>query len=171
MKKENRAGLGLNTDIEKFEIMGDISYFYPEEKEKPFVLASLGGAYNWTTAAKINMEFYYNGYGVKDIEKYEDKSQDIRIQSGEINNIARYYMGLRYKNEYEVSWKSEISFIYNFIDRSNLLGPQVTYSISGSSEFRAGALFAAGRQQENARLLSEFGTYPDSYYIQYDLNF
>ncbi|MFH1288442.1 MAG: hypothetical protein ABII25_07075 [bacterium] len=170
-KRENRIGMGLNTDIKKIEIISDVSCFYPEENENPFVLASLGAAYNWPAAAKINMEFYYNGYGVKDIEKYAEKSRDIRILSGEINNIARYYMGLRYKNEYHALWKSEISFIYNFIDKSNLIGPQVIYSISDNSEFKAGVLFAAGRQREDTKLLSEFGAYPDNYYIQYDLNF
>ncbi len=171
MKNENRFGLELNKNFDKIEIMSDLSYTYPVNNENPFALCSAGTGYKFSNLSKINVELYYNGYGEDDIEKYGKKIKDEKIVSGEINNISKYYLGMRYKHEFNKHWYTELSFINNLIDKSNLSGMQLTYSVSNNVKFISGALIASGKKSQINLLRSEFGTYPDNYYLQYEIIF
>ena len=57
------------------------------------------------------------------------------------------------------------------IDRSGLVGPLISVSISDEADLRLGAYFPWGARVRGTRLRSEYGLYPRIYYAQLRLYF
>ena len=86
----------------------------------------------------VDLEFYYNGNGEGEPEKYT-------IQDPLILFKGRYYALLNSTYELTPLFKLSLVAIANLQDESQFISPRFTYSISDNSEVLAFINFALGR--------------------------
>ncbi len=69
-----------------------------------------------------------------------------------------------------------LAWIYSFSDQSSLLQPGLSLSVSDEADFVFGALIGLGARPQGStpfdfELKSEFGTYPNIYYMEFKFYF
>lgn len=121
-----------------------------------FNRAVVGADYTFRNSLSLNAELYYNGEGAANASAYDFN----RLLIGEIQNVARRYLGL-YAG-YDVSpllrWDNHL--VVNRDDHSYFFSPRAIYSLSDNWELVAGVQFFRGESG------SEYGAFNDLYFFQ-----
>lgn len=119
----------------------------------------------------LNAEYFYNGAGAA-----PDYGLAIaRVSVGETTNLGGHYVGLLASYEFYPILTGQLSWIHSFDDGSGLLSPLFSWSVANEAECLFGAILGFGDRPEARisvdgieypELQSEFGSYPDTYFIE-----
>lgn len=148
----------INADIKGIGMRMEAIHTWPEDTSR-FVRALFGLDYQCTSDFFLQLEYYYNGFGTSDPDRYSDVSAAPRFLRGEIFNTAHHYLGLNGRYQLTPLVILHGSAIINLNDGSALLEPALIYSLSNNAEIRIGAILALGKRPDDS-LRSEFGAYP-----------
>jgi len=123
--------------------------------------AVLSGDYTAPSSLSIFLELYYNGQGKSDPASY----QFTRLFSGEIQSLARRYLGMMVGYDFTPLLKWKNYYIHNFDDGSGFLYSRLVYSSSANAEWSAGSQMFSGNTG------SEYGAFENIALIQYQRYF
>lgn len=121
-----------------------------------FTRAVIGADYTFGNSLSLNIEIYYNGQGAADSAAYEFT----RLLSGEMQSLARRYLGgyLGYEITPLLQWSNYL--IINLDDDSIFFAPSLRYSLTENIEA------SAGIQIFNGASGSEYGMLKNLYIAQ-----
>ncbi len=121
-----------------------------------FTRAVIGADYTFVNSLSLNIEIYYNGQGASDSAEYEFN----RLLSGEMQSLARRYLGgyLGYEMTPLLQWSHYL--IINLDDASIFFAPSLRYSLTENIEG------SAGIQIFNGASGSEYGMLKNLYIAQ-----
>jgi len=122
-----------------------------------FQRAVISSDYTASNSLSTFVELYYNGQGRTDPASY----QFPRLFNGEIQNLARRYLGMMVGYDFTPIMKWKNYYIHNFDDGSQFLYSRLAYSSSENSEWTAGAQIFSGSAG------SEYGSLNNIALIQY----
>ncbi len=161
---KNDIGLNLiykpsdSRKIVGFEVTGDliVGYWaelsYTREDTVQYTKASLGCDYTFPFPLYSMVEFFYDGSGEGNPEKYDVT----KIISGERVTLARQYLYI------SIGWvddpfsRPSINAVINLSDRGIILIPRIYYSIFENAELTLGLNYFLGSNSSEFRNISSF---------------
>lgn len=123
--------------------------------------AVLSADYTAPNTLSMFLELYYNGQGRTGPSSY----QFSRLLNGEIQNLARNYLGTMVAYDFTPLVKWQNYYIRNLDDGSEFLYSRLVYSAKENIEWSAGA------QLFNGKAGSEYGSFENIALIQYQRYF
>jgi len=127
--------------------------------------------YRFTNGLYTLLEYYFNGFGEEDPADYPLLFASARAARGEIYNFGRHYLGATLQYEPHPLVTASLVGLWNLLDQSGLIGPSLLISLSNEADLRTGAYFPVGAGLVGSRVQSEFGLYPQVYYLELRLYF
>lgn len=114
----------------------------------------------------FELEYLYNGAG----DPHNLEASLLRFGLGSSLHMGEHLMGLMLKYDILPILTSQLVWIYSISDQSSLVQPTFFLSVSDEVDLFFGATISQGERPSEAnglipRLGSEFGTYPDLYFI------
>lgn len=100
------------------------------------------------------VEYYYNGQGTTDKSKYDF----VAVLRGRSFNVARDYLAVSVSKTLTPLFGANVYALVNLDDRSALMGPAFTYSVSDNAEAGVAVYFFAGEGD------TEFGRQRNAYF-------
>ncbi len=117
------------------------------------------------------VEYHHNGPGIDEPEDYALNALNAAYIEGSVYLLGRNYLAPGLIVEITPLWSMEAAALINIDDSSALLAPSLTYSVSDNATASAGAYMGTGDGPEAEVALSEFGSYPDTYYLSFKYYF
>lgn len=140
-------------------------------EQRTFIRGVSSVDYRFANGLYAFLEYYFNGVGEEDPEDYPRLFGSERLSRGEIFNFGRHYLGTILEYEPHPLVKANLLGLWNFLDQSFLMGPFLIVSLSDEADLRTGAYFPVGTGLVGPRVKSEFGLYPQVYYLELRLYF
>lgn len=190
-----QAGAGFTGEIREMGIRGEAAYVdargdsaaritdpdapgYISETdlvEDHFTIV-IGTDYRFENSLYVNLEYLYNSMGEND----NLNEALLRNIIGESLSLGKHLAGIQVSYEFHPLLTGRIAWIYSFSDTSSLVSPTFTYSVADEAEFLCGATLGYGERPSTLQvspglnipvLRSEFGTYPDVFFMEFKLYF
>jgi hypothetical protein len=113
--------------------------------------------YTFANSLYLLGEYFYNGQGRRDKNTY----QRLRRTLGQIDFLGEDLFGLIIGYDLTPLIRTDNYFIFNLLDGSVFINPEVSWSLLKNSELLAGGQFFSGNTS------SEFGSYKDLFYLRW----
>src|SRR5262245_3606373 len=139
---------------------------HPQHERRTFIRGVSSADYRFANGLYALLEYYYNGFGEVDPEDYPRLFTSARVARGEIYNFGRHYLGATLQYELHPLVTTGLTGLWNLLDQSFLIGPLLLVSLSNEADLRLGVYFPIGTGLVGSRVQSEFGLYPQVYYLQ-----
>lgn len=178
-----QLGAGVVGEIFKVQFRAEVAYLWAENSAAlPSPLAGkviednltavLGLGGRFPSSLDIEIEYLYNGAG----DPEAMNAAMLRFIGGAGLHLGRHLLGLTVSYDLLPILKGRLAVIYSISDSSIQVQPSLTWSVSDNSEVILGAAINRGRRPERitpgqVMIRSEFGTYPDYYYLQWKFYF
>ncbi len=152
------AGLDLIGRFGDAGVYAEMARTRPEGSDG-YTRAVVGAEYAFANTLTVGAELYYNGRGTTDRARYDFT----RLFAGDIQNVARRYVGARLKYEFTPLLRTENVLILNRDDSSRFFAPNLVYSFATNWDWAVGVQFFTGADD------SEYGRFHDVYhtYVQW----
>ena len=139
---------------------GELAYTVKDTSSN-FFRAVVNADYSFPNDFYGFIEFYFNGQGTTKKKDYRRFIPD--LLSGRIFNLAKHYAAASLIKSVTPLLGLNIYGIFNLNDKSSLIGPALTYSLTTNLEIATSVYFFNGASD------SEFGLQKSSYfaYLQY----
>lgn len=121
-----------------------------------YTRAVIGAEYAFQNTLTLSGEYYYNGAGAVNRLNYDFP----HLLAGDIQNVARHYIGGYAKYEFTPLLRTENYVIVNLDDNSRFVAPALIYSVTSNLEWAVGVQLFHG---DNG---SEYGALHNVYYTQ-----
>ncbi len=120
---------------------------------------------------QLQAEYYYNGAA-----RGPRLDRLALISAGRLQHLNRHLLGIVGSYRLHPLLSSSLAALWGASDGSWLLQPRLSYSVADEVELVAGSIVARGRRPRGSnvaelRFRSEFGTYPNFYYLETKLYF
>ena len=178
-----QLGGGMVGEINGLGIRGEAAYFWAEESPSmPTPLSGdifedhftgvIGCGYRFQNSLNIEFEYLYNGGG----ESNEPYTSLPRLESGAITHLGRHLTGLMCSYEFTPLAIGQFACIYGICDSSAQIQPSLTLSLTDDAELLMGTTINVGQHPstdpfQNIEIKSEFGTYPNLYFVEFKIYF
>ncbi|MBN2298292.1 MAG: hypothetical protein JXM72_06835 [Deltaproteobacteria bacterium] len=135
-----------------------------------------GVDYRFANSTYCNMELLFNGAG----DSSDLEASLLRSATGQSVSLGEYLAGLQLSYEFHPLLTGQIAWMYSFSDTSSLVSPTFTYSVADEAEFLCGATLGRGETPSAQQIApglnipvleSEFGTYPDVFFLEFKFYF
>jgi hypothetical protein len=185
-----QVGAGFSGEVGPLGLRGEGTYLYADDggeailpdpgsasglREVPLIedhgMIVIGADHRFDSSLYLNAEYFYNGAG-------EDSDYELsiaRVAVGETTNLGVHYVGLLASYEIFPILTGQISWIHSFTDGSDLLSPVFSWSVADEAECLFGAILGFGDAPglrtaadgtEYPALESEYGSYPNTYFLE-----
>jgi hypothetical protein len=178
-----QLGGGLVGEIGPVETRAEAAYFWARDSEPlPFPLegelvedsftAVLGFGHRFENTLTVEMEYFYNGAG----DSNNLDASFVRFASGNILQMSRNLTGFLISYEFDPIITGQFTAINSWDDPSAQIQPILTWSPSNNTELILGASINFGDRPRKdsageVKLRSEFGTFPDFYFMEFKVYF
>jgi hypothetical protein len=177
-----QVGAGASGEIGPLEIRAEgVRFTAGGETPLPWPLegtmledhqAAVVGAGRWfANTFYLQAEYLYNGLGDPD----DYNASLVRFAAGHTFHLGRHVVGTIAGYDFLPILKGSLASIVSLSDGSFQVQPGLIWSVSDDSELLAGALFNFGEKAEpdglDPGIRSEFGVFPDVYYLQFKIYF
>jgi hypothetical protein len=178
-----QLGSGLVGEIGPIEARAEASYFWAQDSEplpaplegdlvEDAFTAVVGFGHRFDNTLTVEIEYFYNGAG----ESNDLDESFVRSRSGSSLQISRHLSGLLVSYEFLPIITGQLTALYSWEDPSGQIQPILTWSPSDNTEVLVGASINFGDRPEQSstgqpQLQSEFGTFPDFYFMEFKLYF
>jgi hypothetical protein len=137
--------------------------------------AVVGLGHRFENTLQIEMEYLYNGSG--DPDNFE--AALMRMMSGGSYHLGEHLLGVVATYEILPILNGSLAWIFSISDQSSLIQPGLSLSVSDEADFIFGAMIGLGARPGVYYVLgepvpdfkSEFGTYPNIYYMEFKFYF
>jgi hypothetical protein len=178
-----QLGGGLVGEIGPIETRAEAAYFWAQNSESlPLPLegdlvednftAVLGFGHRFENTFTVEIEHFYNGAG----DSNDLDASFLRFASGNVLQMSRNLTGFLISYEFEPIITGQFTALYAWDDPSAQIQPIITWSPSDNTEVIVGSSINFGNRPTRdssgqVKLRSEFGTFPDFYFMQFKLYF
>jgi len=178
-----QLGTGLVGEIGPVEARAEAAYLWAQDSDSlPFPLegdlvedsftAVVGCGHRFENTLTVEIEHFYNGAG----DSNDLDASSVRFASGNILQMSRNLTGFLISYEFEPIIIGQLTALYSWDDPSAQIQPILTWSPSDNTELILGASINFGDRPETdstgqPHLRSEFGSFPDFYFMQFKLYF
>jgi len=173
-----QGGAGLTGALGPIEVRAEGAYLFSiDEPDEPtpvpdHLMAVVGVGRLFDCSLNLQAEYLYNGAG-------DDANLDAalsRVAAGRALQMSEHLVAAMIGYDLLPLLTGSVATIVSVSDGSGLVQPGLEYSVSDESDLLAGAMIAWGRRPRvtppaGLELRSEFGTYPDFFYVQYRVYF
>ena len=120
---------------------------------------------------QLQAEYFYNGAARGDL-----KERFVLVAEGRLRHVSRHLLGGLASGRIHPLVSGSLALLWGIGDGSWLAQPGLVWAAADEVEVVTGAVIARGRRPvggtaEDLRFRSEFGTYPDFYYLGTKLYF
>ncbi len=151
---------GAGTWLEAAQVFADAG------SDENYFRASAGMDYSFTEDLYAWMEYHYNGPGSRDPEDYPSAVDDTAYTEGAVYLLGRNYLAPGFTYQVTPLLSASFQLLWNMDDGSTLFAPSVEYSLADDATARAGGYAGYGDSSGTLRAPeSEFGEYPDIWYL------
>jgi hypothetical protein len=173
-----QAGAALAGVLGPIEIRAEGAYLFAiDEAQEPVPIddhfvGAIGIGRLFDSSLNLQAEYLYNGAGDDD-----DLLLALgRVTSGRALQMSEHLVAAMASYDLLPILTGSLATIVSLSDASGVVQPGLSYSIADESDVLAGALIAWGKRPTGTTLFdtelrSEFGTYPNFYYVQYRFYF
>jgi len=178
-----QLGGGLVGEIGPIEARAEASYFWARDSEtlpaplkgdlvEDAFTAVVGFGHRFDNTLTVEIEYFYNGAGESD----DLEESFVRFRSGSSLQMSQHLTGLLVSYEFIPIITGQLTALYSWEDPSSQIQPILTWSPSDNTEVLVGASINFGDRPTRdssgqVQLRSEFGTFPDFYFMQFKLYF
>jgi hypothetical protein len=178
-----QLGTGVVGEIGPIEARAEASYFWARDSEPlPVPLqgdlvedaftAVVGFGHRFDNTLTVELEYFYNGAG----ESSDLDESFVRFRSGSSLQMSQHLTGLLVSYEFIPIITGQLTALYSWEDPSGQMQPILAWSPSDNTEVLVGASINFGDRPERSstgqpQLRSEFGTFPDLYFMEFKLYF
>ena len=178
-----QLGGGLVGEIGPMETRLEAAYFWAQDSESlPSPLEGdlvedgftgvIGFGHRFENSLTFEIEHFYNGAG----DSNDLDGSFVRFASGNILQMSRNVSGFLISYEFEPIITGQFTALYSWDDPSAQIQPIITWSPSSNTELIVGASINFGDHPDTdasgqVKLKSEFGTFPDFYFLQFKVYF
>ena len=160
-------GASLAGDIKGVGIRLEGAAHFAKDRSD-FGRITVGSDYQFTPKFYGLIEYHFNGFGTRDSENYSTIIIDPRFLRGENYNLGKDYIGVIAEYQILGILTGSLTVTLNCDDPSSVISPALIYSISDNIELDGGALFGIGKKPDAAATMqSEYGAYPNTYYLEF----
>ena len=117
------------------------------------------------------VEYHFNGPGADKPEDYVLNVLNAAYLEGSVYLLGKNYLAPGLTVEITPLLSAGGTALVNLDDNSALLAPSLTYSVSDNATASAGAYLGTGEEPGPAGPRTEFGSYPDTYYLSFKYYF
>jgi hypothetical protein len=172
-----QVGAAAVGEVLQVELRAEGAYFFSmdEDPVPDHFTGVLGLGHRFDFDLLVEAEYLYNGAG--DTGDWAAALQ--RVADGRSYHMGRHLLGVLVDYQILPILRGSLAWIFSFSDRSSLLQPSFVLSVADEADFLFGAMIALGaRPTLEAQALanplgmnSEFGTYPNFYYMEFKFYF
>ena len=178
-----QLGGGLVGEIGPVETRAEAAYLWAQDSEPlPFPLegnlvqdsfaAVVGCGHRFENTLTVEIEYFYNGAG----DSNDLDASFARFTSGNIPQMSRNLTGFLISYEFEPIITGQFTALYSWEDPSAQIQPILTWSPSDNTDLILGASINLGARPTRdssgqVKIRSEFGTFPDYYFMEFKLYF
>jgi hypothetical protein len=178
-----QLGGGLVGEIGPVETRAEAAYFWAQASEplpsplegevvEDSFTAVVGFGHRFENTLTVEIEYLYNGAG----DSHDLDASFVRFASGSILQMSRDLTGFLISYEFEPVITGQFTALYSWDDPSAQIQPILTWSPSNNTELLLGASINFGDRPKTdssgqVKLRSEFGTFPDYYFMEFKLYF
>jgi opacity protein-like surface antigen len=169
-----QLGGGLTGVVGPIEVRAEGAYFFPlaDDSMGDHLVAVVGAGRNFDSSLNLQVEYLYNGAG----DDADLLTALTRVETGRALQMSEHVIGALAAYDPFPLLTCALAGLVSASDGSVLVLPQLDYSVSDESTLTVGAMVAAGRRPAMGsgaipELRSEFGTYPNFYFLQYRVYF
>jgi hypothetical protein len=158
---------GAGSWLEMAYVWTDLLKNSGDKISQNYFRASLGMDYSLTSQSYAFIEYHYNGAGESKAENYLKNYTKIAYQEGSVYLLSKHYLtpGMSYQITPLVTGTAQI--LANLTDPSVYLALDCEYNIAQNIYLSAGAFVGIGSDAESLQYTSEFGGYPQTYYLSF----
>jgi hypothetical protein len=129
-------------------VTGEVTVTLPpkDANEDPFVRAVVGGMMQPTMRTIVSAEVYLQTLGARDPSDYLSMYLTPRYERGELWAVGRWYAGISVSQEITPTVYGSLFAIVNLADQSALVGPGLSWSISGNSDLVISGFYGLGQR-------------------------
>ncbi len=154
------GGVAVAGSVGPVGIQGELTVTLPPEKmdQDPFVRAVVGGTLRPTMKTSLAGELYLQTNGAAEPDDYLRQYLDPRYERGELWAVGRYYAGLSVSQELTPTLFGSLFGLVNLADPSALVGPGLSWSISGTSDLVVSGFFGLGERPDELTMEEIFAS-------------
>lgn len=179
-----QIGGGLTGEVGPLQLRAELAGLFavgapelppPLEGKEVFshLSAVLGVGHRFESSLNLQSEYLYNGLADPD----DRETGFFRQGQGLAYHVGRHILGVMASYQILPILTGSLAWIFSASDASSLFQPGLVLSVADEADFIMGAMIALGKRPDLVTsssplgLRSEFGTYPDIYYLQFKLYF
>ncbi|HUU01207.1 MAG TPA: hypothetical protein VM425_07210 [Myxococcota bacterium] len=165
-----QLGGAVSGELGPLAVRAEAAYLFAAGGDE--LTAVLGAGHRFENTLDIEAEYLYNGAGDPD----DMVTSFMRVGAGDSYHAGRHIMGVVATYEILPILTGSLAWIFSFSDFSSLIQPGLSLSVSDEADFMFGAMIALGARPKgdsvlNMDLRSEFGSYPNFYYMEFKFYF
>jgi len=168
------VGAAFSGEVATLELRGEGAQFFNAgagERERAFI-GVLGAGRHFKNTLYVQLEQLYNGGAVR----HDLVTSFALVAAGRLQQASRNVTGAAVSYELVPVLTGSLAGLFSWDDRSFALQPALAYSAADEVDLVGGALFAFGGRPrlgpaDGLEFSSEFGTYPDLYYVEAKIYF
>lgn len=172
------AGAFLTADLKGTGVRGELTWTQSGDVEdlnrdrQRFLRGSLGILRQLTSSTSLTLELALNGYGTTEVAEYQTFLSSDRILRGEVNALARTYLGASVNWLLHPLFNFSHTLLVNWDDRSSLWIPTLVWSTGNNSEVLFGGQLGVGEALTPSGMVeSEYGSVPNTVFAAVRLYF
>ncbi len=167
-------------EIGPVETRVEAAYFWAQDDSEPLpdpqqgdlvednFTAVVGLGHRFDNTLTLQFEYFYNGAGDPD----ELNDSFVRFVSGNILQLSRNLTGFLISYEFQPILIGQVIWLHSWDDASNNIQPILTWSATDNIDLLVGANLNFGERPEGTSVLdfqikSEYGTFPNLYFMQF----
>lgn len=173
-------GGGVVGEIGPLETRVEAAYFWAQDDSEPLpnpqrgdlvesnFSGVVGVGHRFDNTLTVQLEYFYNGAGDPD-----DLNVSLgRFATGNILQMSRHLTGFLISYEFQPIIVGQVVWLHSWDDSSNNIQPILTWSATDNIDLLIGANLNFGDRPEGTSALdleieSEFGTFPNLYFMQF----
>lgn len=166
-------GLDLARSIGGAGAWLETAYVFSEEgSDENYLRLSVGSDYSFTDKLYGYLEYHFNGAGESDSENYFDNIGNTAYTDGAVYLLAQHYIAPGFSYQFTPLLTFGGHALINMNDGSFLASPIFEYSFADDLTSEFGAYIGVGAESSNPLAPeSEFGLYPDTYFVSLNYYF
>lgn len=163
-----QIGAGATGELGPLAIRMEAAYFLAlsEDPLENHSAAVLGLGHRFDFGLEVEAEVLYNGAAADDLA-----AGFARVAAGRALHASAGVLGALASYELLPTLQGSLAWLFSLTDLSSVLQPGLVLSVSDEADLLAGAIIGLGARPRGFRLESEFGTYPNFYFMEFKLYF
>jgi len=172
------AGINISSSIKGAGVWLEAAYTFSNllekyDKDQNFFRISAGADYYFSGDFYLFGEYHYSSAGTIDKKDYlfNSLTKKSAYKDSGVYLLGEHYFAPGFSWQVHPLVGLSLAVLMNITDPSAMISPKISFSLEEDIFIDLGASINAGKRIKNSEFKSEFGSYPDFYYLSARLYF